>query len=418
MKHPSEYMLGDRLTPPSDDRKHIFKKMPPPAEVHKQGWREENRRLVQEMTENLTIVPDYDIPTHQAQADRTGLRPDSKNWPKPRGGRTIHVKGDRPTAICDQAGNVAAWVVPNFARPASMANFIDATVRCMKYDLAPKKKAKTNQDLDPAEVGKEEDAPDEEAAPSSLAPAGQHVSKRHQHDVVHTDRPFYGVKHYARAWHARGQEYCKSIEPSRDLMANGSNLELSRRWSMLDAMGALDFRICDLLSVGNPDFHHLLCSAQGELEDYLAVDSCAKFWHNLFFGRAVTANQETGMHLDSKGVRRGMDVLIAGGYFTGGQLYLVDMNVEIEFLPGTLIAFDGTAQRHLIRKFEGDLRFSHVYFVHDSVFKELKINTSLPDLTVSRMRQGWEATKPRGPSKRKKSLKSKGASSAKAPRLQ
>ncbi|KAG8716652.1 hypothetical protein FRC08_009075 [Ceratobasidium sp. 394] len=379
-------------TQPSPRPVHVFKRVPRPPDYQFNSWETQNLRAVQEMLENLTVLPGFSIASHQRMADKTKLNPKHKDW-KPRPGPTVRVKGDRPTVLCDRHGKVAAVVIPNYIQTVSLANLIDATRRCMKYDLAPKKKrSKAAEKTDDVQSDSDDDAP-----PDPKTPAGQHVSKRHQYDVPHKDLGFYGVKHYCHAWHATGHEHHKSFEPSRDLTKNGSNLELSRRFEMLDSTFCMDYRIKHLLSIFTPPFFELLRSAQEPLSEYLAVDAFAKIWHNPFFGRAVAVNQETGEHLDVKGVRRGMDVIVAGGYYTGGELYLIDLDAEIPLLPGTLAAFDGTTQRHRIQKFEGSFRFSHVYFVHHSVFDQLGIDTTLPDLTIDMMQEGLEAARPKGP---------------------
>ncbi|KAF8599815.1 hypothetical protein BDV93DRAFT_406781, partial [Ceratobasidium sp. AG-I] len=92
-------------------------------------------------------------------------------------------------------------------------------------------------------------------------------------------------------------------------------------------------------------------------------------WVSDFFGHAVLMNKQSGEHIDVSGLRRGWDVIVAGGEFTGGAIYFRDMNILVRFEPGTMIAFDGTAQRHQIEKFSGCQRNSHVFFVHQSVFE-------------------------------------------------
>lgn len=93
-------------------------------------------------------------------------------------------------------------------------------------------------------------------------------------------------------------------------------------------------------------------------------------------------NRTSGEHLDSRGLRRGFDGLLAAGKFHDGDLLLKDLNVQIRFEPGTLVLFDGTSQRHSILEWGEEQRISNAFFVHRSVFEELELNISLPDLNI------------------------------------
>lgn len=102
----------------------------------------------------------------------------------------------------------------------------------------------------------------------------------------------------------------------------------------------------------------------------------------MFLGHSVIMNRQSGEHLDEHGIRRGLDVLLAAGDFRGGDLFFKDMNVRVSMGPGTLVAFDGTSQRHAIEQWSGAQRISNAFFVHRYVFDELGVNTALPDITV------------------------------------
>jgi hypothetical protein len=99
-----------------------------------------------------------------------------------------------------------------------------------------------------------------------------------------------------------------------------------------------------LVSQVHPQFSSLLHRSKSYLHEHPAVRPLLNIWHSDFHGHAVVMNCQTGEHQDSKGVRQGLDVLVAARDFTGGAMFLRDLNVWIPFQPGTLIAFDGTAQ--------------------------------------------------------------------------
>ncbi|KAG9096419.1 hypothetical protein FS749_008530 [Ceratobasidium sp. UAMH 11750] len=210
----------------------------------------------------------------------------------------------------------------------------------MKYKLAPKKKcskaAEKSNDI--------QSNSNDDIAPDPKTPAGQHISKCHQYNVPHQDPGFYGVKHSCCGWHATSHEGHKSLEPSCNLTKNSSNLELSHCFKILDSTFCMDYWIKHLLSIFTPPFFKPLCPAQQPLSEYLTVNACAKIWHYPFFGCTVVVNQETSKHLDVNGIWHSMDVIVAGGYYTGGKLFLIDLDVQIPPLPGPLVTFDSTTQ--------------------------------------------------------------------------
>lgn len=101
-----------------------------------------------------------------------------------------------------------------------------------------------------------------------------------------------------------------------------------------------------------------------------------------FPGRSMICNRQSGEHLDSNGLRRGIDGLYAAGDFTGGQVYFKDLAIKVDFLPGTVLLFDGTSQRHAIESWDGAQRFSFALFVHRGVAKQLELDISLKDITA------------------------------------
>lgn len=109
-------------------------------------------------------------------------------------------------------------------------------------------------------------------------------------------------------------------------------------------------------------------------------------WDSLFLGHSVIMNRTSGEDLDSNGIRRGWDGLLAVGMFTGGNIFFKDMNLQVEFEPGALVFFDGTAQRHSIMEWYSEQRISNVFFVQRFVFNELGVDTTLSDLTRQAIR--------------------------------
>lgn len=177
------------------------------------------------------------------------------------------------------------------------------------------------------------------------------------------------------------------FQPSRDLIGHSSTKELSLRYRFIDSMGALSCRINHLVSQVYPELSTLMRRLKAPLGQHPVIRPLQAIWKSDFLGHGVIMNRQSGEHLDKNGVRRAWDILVAAGDFRGGALFLKDLNTRIEFLPGTLIAFDGTAQRHEVEPFGGAQRISHVFFIHQSVFDEAGICTLLPDLNIQSLKE-------------------------------
>lgn len=125
-------------------------------------------------------------------------------------------------------------------------------------------------------------------------------------------------------------------------------------------------------------------------------------WDSLFLGHSVILNRTSGEHLDSHGLQRGFDGLLAAATFQKGDLYFKDMNLQLQFEPGTLVLFDGTSQRHSVLNWTGEQRISNAFFVHRSIFEELNLNTLLPDITTHELAATIESCKSSGRKRKRK----------------
>lgn len=158
--------------------------------------------------------------------------------------------------------------------------------------------------------------------------------------------------------------------------------ESTARQTYFTGMQGLDEKVNHLVSVVNPEFYKLLEEVDKGIEAHPATRMCKTNIKSKFPGRTVICNRQSGEHTDSNGIRRGTDVLYAGGDFYGGDVYFKDLALRIPLEPGTLLLFDGTSQRHSIEKWGGPQRFSFALFIHHGVAKQLGVNMALPDVTV------------------------------------
>ncbi|KAG9089722.1 hypothetical protein FRC07_012268, partial [Ceratobasidium sp. 392] len=208
------------------------------------------------------------------------------------------------------------------------------------------------------------------------------VTARHLYDVNRYDCGMAGDRHFG-LWHPKGHQYSDSYAPTRDTTRSSSNIQWSSRMRFFESNRAVDCRADYLIQLLRPQMASALETARELVAEHPGFRPFDSVWHTRFLGRAVIVNRETGEHLDRLGVRRAWDVIVAAGDFSGGEFHFRDMNLFCPFLPGDMVAFDGTAQRHRIQKFTGPLRLSHVYFIHQSVLTELGINARMPDVYLS-----------------------------------
>ncbi|QRV97236.1 2OG-Fe(II) oxygenase family protein [Ceratobasidium sp. AG-Ba] len=204
----------------------------------------------------------------------------------------------------------------------------------------------------------------------------------HQNDFLNIWTGVCGIIHLALAWHALGQQKRLTMTCSRQLLHNQSNEDIGRRNQFLFNLEGLDFKINVFADIFHPTLMYLASSGLPLLAQRSTIKGAMSLWHSNFYGRAILMNVQSGEHLDCKGVRRGFDAIVAAGEFKGGDFRLHDIDVDIPFPPGTLIAFDGTAHRHSVKEFTGPQRISLVSFFHRSVFDELELNCTLPNIHV------------------------------------
>ncbi|CUA74728.1 hypothetical protein RSOLAG22IIIB_11443 [Rhizoctonia solani] len=117
-------------------------------------------------------------------------------------------------------------------------------------------------------------------------------------------------------------------------------------------------------------------------------------WTSAFPCLGLGMNRASGIHRDSKGLSAGMDVIGVFGTFTsGGQLWLPDLNLEVEWTPGCLAAFDGYDLRHMVRRWDGGCRVALISFCRSSTWRGLKLSTSIPRPTLSQVQGQLDAAK-------------------------
>lgn len=392
---------GDRFSQDLNGRRNTFRSGPPPAPGLVKAWEQENVSLIRKLLLDTVVIQNYSFAEHQARADsrlpgkgKEGKRKDGEPEEGWRKGPVVVIPADQSAIVCDKDGVIALVVIRRYVRGKSLINLNNDTNSLMEHDLA--RDPPINPPPGP------ESAPEDplfddsglvitkaKVKASQAGSSSDIEKKRHPTDWYLKTVGFWGDCHYTVAWHPRGQQHSHSFCPSRELVGNRITLDISRRMRFVADRQALDGRINHLISLLYPEFCRLLVSARPAFESYPLIHAILAIWKSHFFGHAVLANKQSGVHLDVSGVRRACDVIVPAGNFTGGDLYCMDMGVRVKDLAaGDVAIFDGTAQRHQILRFKGPQRYSHVFFVHQSVFDDLAISTAgLPDATLGAVRE-------------------------------
>ncbi|QRV79305.1 2OG-Fe(II) oxygenase family protein [Ceratobasidium sp. AG-Ba] len=359
-----EFMVGDRMSPDPEGRKYL--KVFDVRSTNEPGWDTECRRRLRYGVDNALILEDFSLAVHQQYVDDYG--PIRIGDPPIRTGGGLSLPRNRPCVVAGYDESVIAVVLPRLVNGPSLANLTEASFSYAKVEAR--------------------------AIPKSYR--GRAVPSRHSTDIKRYDMGIWLSKHLG-FWHATGREVSDTFGPTRDTTGSSTNHQWGSRIQFIHAMQPLDHRVDYITWLARPDFYEGLRAARPLYRLNPAFTPFDQVWHSSYHGRALLVNQQSGEHIDTKGVRRAWDVLVAAGEFEGGEIYLVDSDIHIPFMPGDMVAFDGTSQRHEIRPFNGKLRISHVYFVHRSVLDELDVPMKLEDLYLCNLRERLARFVPNGP---------------------
>lgn len=177
-------------------------------------------------------------------------------------------------------------------------------------------------------------------------------------------------------------QHDRSFAPAKDLISSRNITQAVQRDLYICSFRDIHWKVNHILSLVHPQLHSVLSDLRTALVNHPSCEKFLSIWASLFPGHSLICNRTTGEHIDKSGIRRGFEAILAHGEFSGGELFLKDLNVQISLLPGTLILLDGTSQRHRILPWSGPQRYSNALFVHRSVLAELNIPHVLPNVTV------------------------------------
>lgn len=141
----------------------------------------------------------------------------------------------------------------------------------------------------------------------------------------------------------------------------------------------LDQRINNIVSWWFPKFHAATTQCKAKVIDAAKPKGeLVAAWESIYPHVALGYNRETHKHRDCGGLTHGLDCLLLTGEFEGGDLYLQDLNLVVEWRPGDFCAFDGKTFTHEVREWSGKERLCFIYFVKRNIFEHFGVGPLSP----------------------------------------
>jgi len=106
----------------------------------------------------------------------------------------------------------------------------------------------------------------------------------------------------------------------------------------------------------------------------------AQTWPTAATGVSVIANRASVCHTDNKGQKDWYDILLTAGRYEECWFCLPDLDLRLEYLPGTVVALNGRILKHKVVKWEGGDRVCYAHWFRRAVIRNLLTEEELPSL--------------------------------------
>ena len=155
--------------------------------------------------------------------------------------------------------------------------------------------------------------------------------------------------------------------PSKDVL--GSVTKFTHSLELWGRLRAVTLRIMHLLKEFDPVQYQELLAAQEKLKEINpGYPELAEIDGSFFHGRSLIFNRATQEHTDRRDPKFAWTPLLTLGAYTKGKLRVC--NLEIDYMPGTLVLIRGGSLRHSVT-FEGGQRVCIAHFLHTNVLKDV-----------------------------------------------
>lgn len=130
-------------------------------------------------------------------------------------------------------------------------------------------------------------------------------------------------------------------------------------------------RIDDLLKRLDPKQHKIFSEAKTKLRELNpAYTLLSEIDGGFFHGRSIIYNRATRSHRDRRDMKFAWTPLLTLGTYTSGWLRI--LNLDIPYLPGTLVLLRGGALHHSVT-FSGGQRIALAHFMHQNVLSDVGV---------------------------------------------
>jgi len=115
------------------------------------------------------------------------------------------------------------------------------------------------------------------------------------------------------------------------------------------------------------------------------IAEMARAWPIATSGVSVIVNRASVCHTDNKGSKDWYDILLTAGTYKDCWFRLPDLELQLEYSPGTVVALNGRILKHEVIKWKGGDRVCCAHWLRPAVLKGLFTEGELPSwVTQSR----------------------------------
>ena len=108
--------------------------------------------------------------------------------------------------------------------------------------------------------------------------------------------------------------------------------------------------------------------------DQEQIVEAARSWPGSLPGISVISNRASICHLDVNGHKEWYDFLVAAGTYKSCWFRLPDLELQLEYLPGTVVALNGRILRHEVVEWEGGDRVCYAHWVRPTLLRAVSVD--------------------------------------------
>ena len=104
------------------------------------------------------------------------------------------------------------------------------------------------------------------------------------------------------------------------------------------------------------------------------IAEVARCWPGAMPGISVISNCALICHLDINGHKEWYDFLVTAGTYKECWFHLPDLDLRLEYLPGTVVALNGRILRHEVVEWDEGDRVCYAHWVRPTLLNALSVD--------------------------------------------